>query len=99
MLGVVLGAGGKERLSERPTANVAAYDAFLKGEQESMAFAASDPPHVRKALGYYEAAVALDPTFAQGWARVSVGNSLLYANSTPSPELVERARGAAEQAV
>jgi TolB-like protein/tetratricopeptide (TPR) repeat protein len=98
-LGVVLGATAEKKLSEKPTANVAAYDSYLKGEQETSAMSANDPPHLRKGLGYYEAAVALDPAFAQGWARVSVANSLLYANSTPTPELAERARGAAEKAI
>ena len=31
-LGLALGAGERERLAERPTENLAAYDAFLKGE-------------------------------------------------------------------
>ena len=43
--------------------------------------------------------MALDPGFAQAWARVSCANSLLYANSTPTPALAERARQAAEKAV
>ena len=32
-LGVALGAGERERLRERPTQNLAAYDAFLRGEE------------------------------------------------------------------
>ena len=32
-LGLALGAGERERLAERPTENLAAYDAFLKGEE------------------------------------------------------------------
>ena len=98
-LGVVLGAGAEKQLSERPTSNVAAYDSFLKGEQETMAMTANDPAHLRKGVGYYESAVALDPAFAQGWARVSTASSLLYANGIPTPELAERARGAAEKAI
>ena len=98
-LGVALGAGEEKRLSEKPTQNLAAYDAFLKGEEASNSLAASDPPSLRKALGFYEQAVALDPGFAQAWARVSRANSLLYANSTPTPALAERARQAAEKAV
>jgi tetratricopeptide (TPR) repeat protein len=43
--------------------------------------------------------VALDPGFAQAWARVSSANSLLYSNSTPAPALAERARQAGEKAV
>ena len=34
-LGVVLGAGEEKRLAEKPTQNLAAYDAFLKGERPS----------------------------------------------------------------
>ncbi len=52
-----------------------------RGASNSMA--ANDPPSLRKALGFYDQAVALDPGFAQAWARVSDANSLLYANSTP----------------
>ena len=98
-LGGALGAGDEKRLSEKPTQNLAAYDAFLKGEETSKAMATSDPPTVRKALGLYEQAVALDPGFAQGWARASVASSLLYANGLPDPHLVERAREAAERTI
>ncbi len=89
-LGGALGAGEEKRLSEKPTQNLAAYDAFLKGEGASNSLAASDPPSLRKALAFYDQAVALDPNFAQAWARVSYANSLLSFNSTPDA----RVRGA-----
>jgi eukaryotic-like serine/threonine-protein kinase len=98
-LGVAPGAGEERRLSERPTQNLAAYDAFLKGEEASNSMARNDPTSVRKALAFYEEAVALDPAFAQAWAQVSRVNSSLYANSSPAPALAERARQAAEKAV
>ena len=60
--------------------------------------AATDPPTLRKALAFYEQAVALDPGFAQAWARVSRANSLLYGIASPTPALAERARQAAEKA-
>ena len=72
-LGAALGAGEEKRLSEKPTQNLAAYDAFLKGEEVSNSLAATDPASLRKAIGFYEQAVALDPGFAQAWAGVSVG--------------------------
>jgi tetratricopeptide (TPR) repeat protein len=97
-LGTALGAGDEKRLSERPTQNLAAYDAFLRGE-EIRNLAANDPPTIRKERGFYEQAVALDPGFAQAWARLSISNSLLYSNSTPTPALAERAKRAAEKAV
>jgi TolB-like protein/tetratricopeptide (TPR) repeat protein len=98
-LGGAIGAGDEKRLSERPTQNFAAYDAFLKGEEASNSMGVNDPPSLRKALGFYEQTVALDPGFAQAWARISVANSLLYANSAPTPALAERARQAGEKAV
>jgi TolB-like protein len=98
-LGVALGAGEEKRLLEKPTQNLAAYDAFLKGEEASKGLAGYDPPSLRKAIGTYEQAVALDPGFAQAWAQVSRASSALYFVSTPTPALAERARQAAEKAV
>jgi len=95
-LGVALGASDVMRLSEKPTENLAAYDAFLKGEDASNGLGVSDPPSLRRALAFYEQAVALDPGFAQAWARVSLTAAILYGNSAPTPELAERARLAAE---
>ena len=97
-LGGALGAGQETRLAERPTQNLPAYDVFLKGEEIWNA-GDNDPVPVRRALGFYEQAVALDPGFAQAWARVSVLNSLLYANSAPTPAFAERARQTGEKAV
>jgi eukaryotic-like serine/threonine-protein kinase len=98
-LGVALGAGEAKQLAERPTQNLAAYDAFLKGEELSKDMGVIDPPSIRKALEFYEKAVALDPDFAQAWAQVSRASSSLYFFSTPTPVLAERARQAAEKAV
>ncbi len=98
-LDVALGAGDEKRLAENPTQNLAAYDAFLKGEEVSRSMAINDPASLRKALGLYEQAVALDPGFARAWAQISKADSILYGNSVPTPELAERARQAAEKAV
>ena len=97
-LGVVLGAVDEKRLLEKPTQNLAAYDAFLKGEEATNSLGSSDPVSLRKALSFYEQAVALDPSFAQAWAQVSRANSFLYFFTVPTPELAERARQAAEKA-
>jgi TolB-like protein/cytochrome c-type biogenesis protein CcmH/NrfG len=98
-LGAALGAGEQKRLSEKPTENLAAYDAFLKAMEAEQGGAVNDPPSLRKALGFCEQAVALDPGFAQAWAELSGLNSVLYVNSTPTPQLAARAREAAEKAV
>jgi TolB-like protein/Flp pilus assembly protein TadD/predicted Ser/Thr protein kinase len=97
-LGVALEVGEEKRLSEKPTGDLTAYDAFLKGEEASKGMGVTDPPSVRRALGFYEQAVALDPGFAQAWARVSAAASTLYVNSIPTTEQSDRARQAAEKA-
>ena len=98
-LGTTLGAGDTQRLAEKPTQNLAAYDAYLKGEQAANGLTKNDPPSLRKALGFYDEAVARDPEFGQAWARISIANTLLYTNSTPVPEISDRARQAAEKAI
>jgi TolB-like protein/tetratricopeptide (TPR) repeat protein len=98
-LGVVLQPNEAQRLQERPTRDLAAYDEFLRGEQVSRSMSVQDPPSLRQALSFYERAVALDPGFAQAWARVSRASSMLYGNSGPTPALAAAARQAAERAV
>ncbi len=97
-LGIALGAGEGKRLTEKPTQNLAAYDAFLRGEEAWNGWA-SGVPNWRKALGHYEQAVAVDPGFAEAWSRLSQASSLMYGRGTPTPELAERAHQAAEKAV
>jgi eukaryotic-like serine/threonine-protein kinase len=97
-LDVALGAGEKQALAERPTANLAAYDAYLKGEEMSKSMAMSDPASLRRALVYYDQAIALDSTFAIAWAQRARAYSVVYANSVPDPELARAALASAERA-
>jgi len=97
-LDLALGAGQKETLAEKPTANLAAYDAYLKGEA-SRGLIELNPPTLRSAITYYEQAVALDSTFALAWAKASLAYGGYYFNVTPGPAMAEAARHAAERAV
>ena len=56
--------GRSSNSTDRPTQNLAAYDAYLKGEEASAAATRNDPASLRRALPFYEQAVALDPAFA-----------------------------------
>jgi serine/threonine protein kinase/tetratricopeptide (TPR) repeat protein len=98
-LGSALGASDERRLAAKPTQDLAAYDAYLKGEAASMGMSTNEPPRVRKALGFFEQAVAMDPGFAQAWASLSWANASLYFNGTPTAELSQRSLQAAEKAV
>jgi serine/threonine-protein kinase len=97
-LNLALGAGQKETLAEKPTRNLAAYDAYLKGEA-SRGLVLLSPPTLREAITYYEQAVALDSTFALAWAKAALAYSGYYYNVTPGPAMAEAARHAAERAV
>ena len=97
-LNVALGAGQKETLSERPTQNLAAYDAFLKGEA-AQGLTVVNPPTLRASLTYYEQAVALDSGFAEAWSRLAQAQSAYYYNVTPNPASADAAKRAAEKAM
>jgi serine/threonine protein kinase/tetratricopeptide (TPR) repeat protein len=97
-LNVALGAGQKQTLTARPTENLAAYDAFLKGEA-TQGLVINDPPSLRSAITYYEQAVALDSTFGLAWAQLSRANASHYFNVTPNPTSADAARRAAERAI
>jgi TolB-like protein len=94
-----LGAGAREHMGERPTTNLAAYDAFLRGERLSNRVALTDAGALRNAIGAYESATALDTGFALAWAQLSRARSTLYVNGPRSPEDAEAARVAAERAI
>ncbi|MEO7477471.1 MAG: hypothetical protein ABIY46_19315, partial [Gemmatimonadales bacterium] len=97
-LDLALGAGEKQALAERPTRNVAAYDAFLKGEEVSLSVSTADPSDLRRSLVYYEQATALDPGFAVAWAQRARAYASMYGNSVPDPAVAEAALAAAQRA-
>ena len=93
-LDVALSDSVKTRLEARPTQNVAAYDAYLRGNGIG-----NDPASLRADIASLEQAVALDPSFAKAWAELAIRYSLLYANSVPTRELAQSARRAADRAI
>jgi len=95
-LDVELAAGQKEKLEVRPTANLAAYDAYLQGNE---AFAGGSPPDLQRASGFYGRAAALDSTFVLAWSQLSRAYSLLYWLASPLASYKATARAAAEKAV
>ena len=96
-LGVALAAGQEKQLSEKPTQNLAAYDAYLKGN--ALTLDRSDVVSRRQGLAFYDEAVQLDPGFSQAWGRISLISSLIYGNGVPTKELRDAALAAAEKAV
>lgn len=60
-----------------PSGNVEAYNALLQGNFYGERHTADDE---RKAIGYYEHAVELDPAYAFAWARLSMARTALVSN-------------------
>ena len=97
-LDLALGQGERQRLGEKPTSNLAAYEAYLQGTVAAGGFVA-DRLSMRRAIGHYEQAVALDPVFALAWAHLSRAHSFMYEQGVPTPADREGARVAAERAL
>jgi len=83
----------KKAVTDKPTENTAAYDAYLRGlsiEHNQYSYGA----YQQAALEYAEA-VRLDPKFALAWARLAVMRSFLYFNAvdlnTNTPATVKEA--------
>ena len=87
-------------IAAKPTDNVEAYDAYLRG----LAYWLKPGYTLANALSaqkYLKEAVRLDPKFALAWALLSYTDALGYitANLQPTPALREEARQAAETAL
>ena len=82
------------------TQNVEAYTAFLEGNFCSRRLTVEN---VRKAIGYYEEAIRLEPRYALAYAKMSIQAQALANNYTltnnEKQEVTARARAAAERAL
>jgi len=89
----------KQVIAAKPTNNVEAYDAYLRG----LAYASKTDNTAANAIGaqkYFREAVHLDPKFAIAWALLSYIDARGYLTETlqPTVALREEARQAAETA-
>jgi serine/threonine protein kinase/Tfp pilus assembly protein PilF len=79
--------------TERPSANPAAYNAYLRGL--GIEYGQSGASSYQNAAAAYSEAVQLDPNFALAWARLSLARSFLLFNGTDrnvnSPTAVKEA--------
>jgi TolB-like protein/Tfp pilus assembly protein PilF len=87
-------------LAVKPTNNLEAYEAYLRGlALEAHSGYSNDV--LRKAIGFYERAVQLDPKFALGWARLSRAEAFSYFQAgdtaSGSPDAAKRALETAQK--
>jgi len=98
-LNVALGDSARQQLAARPTQNLAAYDAFLRGEQLIITEGKTDGPSARQAAQAYREAVQLDSSFAIAWARLARAEALRYNAGDRADGVIQSARRAADRAL
>jgi serine/threonine-protein kinase len=76
-LAVALANGDRGRIDARPTASVAAWDLYTRGEQ-LRASEATNPDALVRAAELLGQATAADPRFALAYAKLSLANQMLY---------------------
>jgi len=88
-------------IAARPTDNVEAYDAYLRGLAYTLKAGGVTPANSLGAQKYLREAVRLDPKFALGWALLSFVESRGYITAALQPTIALRdeARQAAETAL
>ena len=90
----------EQAVAIKPTNNPEAYDAYLRGLACEASSGYSNDI-VRKAIGFYERAVQLDPKFALGWARLSRAEALSYFHTgdttSGGPDAAKRALDIAQK--
>jgi TolB-like protein/Tfp pilus assembly protein PilF len=90
----------EEVIAAKPTDNVEAYDAYLRGLAYTLKTTVT-PANYLAAQKYLREAVRLDPKFALAWALLSYTDSVGYVTATlqPTVALREEARQAADTAL
>jgi serine/threonine-protein kinase len=90
-LGVALSSAARVALAGRPTQNLAAYEALLRGDRLLITEGRLDGAAVRQATAAYGDAVRLDSTFGLAWARLAWASTYSPARDSLSAFIKEAA--------
>ncbi|UCF41025.1 MAG: protein kinase [Gemmatimonadota bacterium] len=98
---VALLEGGREPVESPPTADLQAYELYLRGHDYlAGALGAGDANARRIAIDFFEQAIDLDPGFALAWAELSTAHIWLYHYFVdPSDERLQQAKAAVDTAL
>jgi serine/threonine protein kinase len=90
-LDVALGDSTRRELATRPTRNLDAYDAYLRGKE--LGAGERTPTALRAAEAELRRAVGLDSTFASAWAELAMNHVALFRSGGMQAGDAEAARG------
>jgi len=79
-LAIKLTEDEQDKISDKGTDNILAYEAFLKGYEHYTKFTAEN---LQKAIEYYKQAIQLDPKFSRAYSALALGYYMLSAWSFP----------------
>jgi eukaryotic-like serine/threonine-protein kinase len=96
-LQVALTPATQQAVESRPTANLAAYDSYLRGV--AIGRTGNSPIVLRRAIAAYRDAVARDSTFALAWGHLGTAYGILYFNGVPSAALADSSDRASARAL
>jgi TolB-like protein/Flp pilus assembly protein TadD len=89
-LSAALSPEEKQRIEQKPTENMAAYDLYLQAKQKLVSaeiFASGDPAKpLGDALSLLQQAVQLDPNFAVAYCEMAFTQDALYLRTDRTPE-------------
>jgi serine/threonine-protein kinase len=85
MPGALEGAAGP-RVARAPTSDPVAYEAYLRGQAAWGAGSSYDPTSLRRAITFFEQAVARDSGMIAAWSGLARAQAVLY-NSFPADSL------------
>ena len=96
-LQIVLTPSVQQTLATQPTANFAAYDVYLRGENALKS--GNSPAVLSRAAALLREAVGRDSNFALAWADLGIAEAVGYANGVPSAGAADSADRASSRAL
>ena len=96
-LQLALTPAAEQTLAARPTSDLLAYDAYLRGLAISRL--GNAPINLRRSIADYREAVERDSMFALAWSALGASYCILYFNGTPLPAIGDSADQATARAL
>jgi TolB-like protein/Tfp pilus assembly protein PilF len=87
----------QERLARRPTSDPVAYKLYLRGRHMLLSYSTQDD--IRRAIDYFNQAIAIDPNYARAYVGIADSHYYLSNLYLPPAEAMPRARAAALKAL